>query len=123
MRRRGPADDQAGPQCPDRCGADRPTSRDSARPRDRPGARWCRASATTPLPRAERWGSPFFCDHRLQRLDIQRLLRDDLLQPTILVLELLEPLHLAQFHAAELRFPAIVRLLGDAMRPTQIGDL
>jgi len=36
---------------------------------------------------------------------------------------LLEPLHLAQLHAAVLGFPAVVRLLRDAVRPTQIRDL
>jgi hypothetical protein len=41
-------------------------------------------------------GPTTFCDDRLQRLDVERLLGDDLLQPAILILQLFQPLHLAQ---------------------------
>jgi hypothetical protein len=67
-------------------------------------------------------GPPLFCDDRLERLDIERLLGHDLFQPTVLVFDLFQPLHLAELHAAVLRFPAVVRLLGNPMRPTQVGD-
>jgi hypothetical protein len=68
-------------------------------------------------------GPTTFCDDRLQRLDVERLLRHDLLQPPVLILQLLQSLHLAQLHAAVLGFPAVVRLLGDAVRANQVGDL
>ena len=35
----------------------------------------------------------------------------------------IEALHLAQLHAAVFRFPAVVRLLGDAVGSTQVCDL
>jgi hypothetical protein len=44
-------------------------------------------------------------------------------QASILVLELLQPLHLTEVHAAEFRLPAIVGLLGNAVAATQVGDL
>jgi hypothetical protein len=62
------------------------------------------------------------CHHRFQRLDIQRLLGDDVFQAAVLVLELLQPLHLAQLHAAVLGFPTVVGLLGDPIRATQVSD-
>src|SRR5262245_4692407 len=68
-------------------------------------------------------GLPLFCHHRFQRLDVERLLGDDVLEPAILVLELLHALQFAQLHAAVLRFPAVVRLLGDPVRATQVGHL
>src|SRR3954470_9072793 len=67
--------------------------------------------------------SPFFCEHRLQRLVIERLLRDNLLEPRILVLELAQTLRVADLHAAELCTPAIERLLGHAHSPAHIADL
>src|SRR4029450_8838927 len=88
-----------------------------------PAADLCPALSSAPPPRAARWGLPLFCHHRFQRLDVQRLFGDDVFEPAILVLELLPPLHLAQLHAAVLRFPAVVRLLGDPMRTTKVGDL
>ena len=63
-----------------------------------------------PHRRALRNGASTFFPPPLQRLDVERLLGDDEFQPAVLILELLEPLHLAELHAAELRFPAIVRL-------------
>src|SRR4029453_16107061 len=83
----------------------------------------CPALSSAPPPRAARWGLPLFCHHRFQRLDVQRLFGDDVFEPAILVLELLQPLHLAQLHAAVLRFPAVVRLLGDPRRATKVGAL
>ena len=82
---------------------------------------WC---ASTNHPTAARFamGLPLFSHHRFQRLDVERLLGDDEFQPAVLILELLEPLHLAELDAAE-RFPAIVRLPRDPVRPTKIGHL
>src|SRR5689334_15359583 len=51
------------------------------------------------------------------------LLGDDLLQPTILILELLQSLHLARLHRAKRGLPAVVRLLRDPVRPTYVRHL
>jgi hypothetical protein len=48
------------------------------------------------------------------------LFGDDVFQSPILVLELLQPLHLAELHTAVLRFPAVTRLFGDPVGPTQV---
>src|SRR4030095_16847928 len=88
-----------------------------------PAADSCPALASAPPPRGARWGLPLFCHHRFQRLDVQRLLGDNVFQSAVLVLELLEPLHLTELHAAVFRLPAVVRLLGDPIRATQVGDL
>jgi integrase-like protein len=82
----------------------------------------CGASGATPPPRAERWGLPLFCDDRLERLDVEGLLGHDVLQPAVLILELLQPLQLNELHPAVLRFSPVVRLLGNAMRATQVRD-
>src|SRR5262249_52302589 len=73
--------------------------------------------------RAERWGLPLFCDDRLQRLDVECLLGDDVFQSAVLVLDLLQSLELAEFHPAVLGLPAVVGLLGDPVHATQVGDL
>src|SRR3954466_6782470 len=98
-------------------------SRCSTRSRGRRAADSCRASGATPPPRAERWGLPLFCDDRLERLDVERLLGDDLFQTAVFVLALLQPLPLPELHPAVLGLPALVRLLGDAVRATQVRDL
>jgi hypothetical protein len=51
------------------------------------------------------------------------LLGDDLFQPAIFVLKRFQPLHLTEFHPAELALPAVVRLLGDPVRAAQVGHL
>src|SRR5207302_607221 len=83
--------------------ADSARSPCSARSRDTLVADSCRASAATPPPRAERWGLPLFCDDRLQCLDVERLLGHNVLQPPVLVLDLLQPLQLTELHPAVLR--------------------
>src|SRR5262249_58702056 len=55
-------------------------SRYSGRSADRPVADSCPALPSAPPPRAARWGLPLFCHHRFQRLDVERLLGDDVLQ-------------------------------------------
>jgi|SoiMethySBSTD1v2_1073268.scaffolds.fasta_scaffold06065_10 hypothetical protein len=105
--RRAPATEPATRCCPRVRVADTATSRYSGRPGDTRAEGWSSARrGATPPPRAERWGLPLFCDERLQRLDVERLLGHDLFQPPVFVLELLEPLHLAQLHPAVLRLPA-----------------
>ena len=64
----------------------------------------------------------FFCDDGLEGLDVERLLGDDLLESTIFLFERFQPVHLAQHHAAVLRFPPVVRLLGDSVHATEIRD-
>ena len=68
-------------------------------------------------------GLPLFCDDRFECLNVERLHGDDLFQAAILILELLQPLHLTEFHPAVLRLPAVVRLLGDPVGATQVRDL
>lgn len=64
-----------------------------------------------------------FSHHRFQRLNIDRLWRDDVLQPTVLFLELLEPLHLTELHPAVLRLPPVVRLVGDPVHAARVCTL
>src|SRR5581483_1663389 len=52
-------------------------------------------------------GLPLFCQHRLQRSDVDRLLGHDVLQLSVLLLQLPQSLGLAQFHAPVLRLPPI----------------
>jgi hypothetical protein len=68
-------------------------------------------------------GLPLFSPHRFQRLDVQRLLGHDVFQPPVLILQLLQALEFAQLEAAVLRLPAVVRLLGDPVRPAQVRHL
>jgi hypothetical protein len=44
-------------------------------------------------------------------------------QSSAFVFELFQPLHFTQLHAAVLGLPAVIGLLGDPVRTTQIGDL
>src|SRR5215813_2605096 len=82
---------------------------------------WC-ASSNHPTATRFATGLTTFSYHRFQRLDVQCLLGDDMFQPPVLVLELLEPLHLTQLHAAVLRLPPVVGLLGDPIGATEVGD-
>src|SRR5436190_18491330 len=68
-------------------------------------------------------GPTLFCDDRLERLDVERLFGNDLFKPAVFVLDLLQPLHLAELHPAVLCLPAVIRLLTDPVRATQVGDL
>jgi hypothetical protein len=64
-----------------------------------------------------------FSDQLLQRLVIQREIRDQALQPAILVLELPQPPGLIDLEAAVLGFPPVERLLPDAVPTTEVGRL
>src|ERR1700731_4279389 len=61
----------------------------------------------------DRQAPPVFSDHRLQRLAVQTQFRNQKLQTTVLVFHRLQPLRLADLHAAELRLPAIERRCAD----------
>src|ERR1700685_3091661 len=54
-------------------------------------------------------GLPLFCQYHLQRVQVQRLLRHDPLQPTVLFLQLTQPPGLAHFQASILRLPVVER--------------
>jgi hypothetical protein len=71
------------------------------------------------MPRA----SPFFCDHRLEHLDVERLVGDHRLQPSILILKGLQLLCVADLHLAVLSLPAVVRLLADAEPADDVLEL
>src|SRR6266542_3709244 len=47
----------------------------------------------------------------------------DVFQAPVLVLDLLQTLQFAEFHAAALRLPPVVRLLREPVRPAQVRDL
>src|SRR5580698_430256 len=59
--------------------------------------------------------------HLLEDLDVQGLISYQLLQPPILVLQLLQTLGVAEFHPAELALPAVVGLLADGVLADQLG--
>src|SRR5215471_5741493 len=67
--------------------------------------------------------SPFFCEHRLERLDVERKIGDDLLQPPIFIFELSQSLRLAVIHSRKLGFPAIERRRSYADSPDDIFHL
>ena len=56
-----------------------------------------KALATTVPPFASPWALPVFCGDRLQRLNVQRLLRHHLFQPPVFVFQLAKLLHVADF--------------------------
>jgi len=66
-----------------------------------------------------RAGFSLFLEHFVKHLLVEREIRHQALQPTILVLELLHLLDLARRHLAEL-LPAVERLLGDPELPADV---
>ena len=58
----------------------------------------------------------------LADLGLDALFGVHLLQPAVLILELLEPGHQRSIHAAELRATLVARRAGDAVLPAQLGD-
>src|SRR2546427_4221943 len=54
-------------------------------------------------------GLPLFCQHHLQRVEVQRLLRHDVLQPSVLFLQLAQSPGLVHFQAPVLRLPVVER--------------
>jgi hypothetical protein len=61
--------------------------------------------------------------HDLKRIDIERLIGDDSLQPTVLVLERPHLRNVADFQTAEFRLPGIESRAADAVLAAQIGGL
>src|SRR5581483_5944072 len=68
-------------------------------------------------------GLPLFCQHRVQCPDVHRLLGYDMLQLSILLLELLQPPCFAHVHAAVLRLPSVIARSCDPMPPAQLSRL
>ena len=63
-------------------------------------------------------GLSLFSEHFVEHLLVERQICHQLLQPPVLVLELLELLDFARSHPAELLLPAIEGLLADPELPT-----
>src|SRR4030095_5231981 len=85
-------------------------------------------SSRTPPARGPRhggrpWASPFSFEHRLQSLVVEWKIGDNLLQPSVLILELAQTPRLAHVHAPELGLPAVEGLLRDAQLARHLGDL
>jgi hypothetical protein len=68
---------------------------------------------------ASPWARPVFCGERLQRLDVQRLLRHHRLQPPGFVFQLAERLHVADFKPRILGPPLITGGIRDAVRAAE----
>src|SRR4029453_12230991 len=83
----------------------------------------CLALVTAPPSRAARWGLPLFCHHRFQRLEVERLFGHDVFEAPVFVLELLQSLQLTELHPAVFRLPAVIGLLRNPVRATQVGNL
>jgi hypothetical protein len=60
-------------------------------------------------------------DQLLQRLVIQREIRDQPLEPAVLVLELPEPAEVTDLQAAVPRLPTVERLFADSMTPAEVA--
>src|SRR5439155_17725617 len=71
-------------------------------------------------PRAWPQALLLFCQHRPQRLDVQRLVGHHLLQPPVLILQLPQPSRFTDFQPAVLRLPAVVRLIADLVLPADL---
>jgi hypothetical protein len=68
-------------------------------------------------------GSEFPRRDLLEHVDVERLVRDELLQAGVLRLELLQPLRVVGLHPAVLREPAMPRRLRDLEMPTHLVEL
>src|ERR1035438_5583029 len=92
-----------------------------------PSARSPVAGSALPLPAspapplAAPPGSPLFCDYRLQRPDVHRLLGHNVLQLPVLLLQLPQPSRLAQFQAAEPALPSVKTRLRNPVPTAQFS--
>jgi len=68
-------------------------------------------------------GSPSFRVQVLQHPDVQSLLGDHPLQLAVLTLELLQSPRFRNIHPAELRAPAVERLLGNIVEPADLSNV
>src|SRR5882724_8836527 len=103
-------------------GSDRWSGR--ARRGHTPGARSARTWPGSPAPRsAAPRASGLFSDELLQGLVIQGEVRDQTLEPAILVLERAQPPGLVHLEPGVLGLPTVKRLLADGVAPAKIGAL
>ena len=79
------------------------------------------SSATTT--RERRFGGESCLGDELQRVDVERLIRDDPLQLGVLLLELLQALGVVGLHAALLIALAVSGRFGDFESPTSLGHV
>src|ERR1019366_6846506 len=88
--------------------ADTDTSHDeSGLARRRVALRPLLPSAALPPPASAAAGSPFFCDHRLQRSFVQQQFGHGVLELVVLLLQLPQPFRLTHLHPAVLPLPAV----------------
>src|ERR1017187_10295528 len=80
-------------------------------------------SASLPPPASAAAGSPFFCDHRLQRPFVQQQFGHGVLELVVLLLQLPQPFRLTHLHPAVLPLPAVEAPPRDAMPPAQLSRL
>src|SRR4051794_9043441 len=67
------------------------------------------------------WASEVFCQHLAQRRRVQHLLRQQLLEPAVLLLERLQAPRLRDLEPAVLRAPGVERRITDAVPPADLG--
>src|SRR5690606_36697351 len=77
----------------------------------------------SPQPGAQRRALPFFSDDRLEHLDVESLVGTELLEPPILLFELLHSPRLVDLHTSELRMPVVEDGRRDAQFPTHVLHL
>src|SRR5204862_7787848 len=89
----------------------------------RRGARWRETlPSAAALPLVSLRAQGVFSHHRLQHVLVQAEIGDQLLQPPVLLAQLLHLLRLAHFHAAVLRLPGVDGVLGHALLARHILD-
>ncbi len=71
---------------------------------------------------ASPWALPVFCVNGFQRLDVQRLVRHHLLEPSVFVFQLAEFLHVADLEAGIFRPPLIKGGVRDAVLAAELLD-
>src|SRR5690606_19049668 len=76
----------------------------------------------TPPPSAPAWALPFFSERLLQDAFVQREIGYELLQLSVLFLELLQFTQLRDTQAAVLLLPAVERGLGDLQLAADLSD-
>src|SRR6476661_1822425 len=67
-------------------------------------------------------GSEVSLRQLLEHVDVERLIRDELLEPRVLAFEFLQPLRVVGIHAPVLRDPSMPRRLRDLEMPTHLVE-